>query len=219
MDMKDNETSLALRSVAEELAAAITHGVGLFLALAGIAYLSLVISSNFNFPRLLAFLVYSTSIFLLYLSSTIYHSKKSVESKLFWRKIDYFCIYILIAGTYTPFFLLALSPSWAIPLLGIVWGFGFAGSFITFFQVPYWKIIAVSLYLTLGWIGLVAARPLFISLEGEIIAWILAGGIIYTVGVLFYAWDNLSFNHSIWHCFVLVASFCHWMAVAGILEA
>ncbi len=157
--------------------------------------------------------IYGASLIALYTASTMYHSVQHPQAKRVLRIRDHSAIYLLIAGTYTPFMLVNLRGAWGWTLLGLVWT-------IAVFGVG-WKIVRVGrhagvstlVYIAMGWLVVIAARPLFHALPLAGLAWLLAGGLAYTLGVAFFGWSRLRFNHAVWHVFVLAGSICHYVAV------
>jgi hemolysin III len=152
----------------------------------------------------------------VYATSTIYHSLKPGPRKELWRRLDHAAIYLLIAGTYTPFTLGALRGPWGWTLFGIVWGAAALGVTAKVVFGPRLKMLSTIAYLVMGWLVIIAIRPLLTHVGWGGVAWLLAGGVAYSLGVIFYARDEtLPFGHSVWHLFVLGGSVCHTIAVAG----
>jgi hemolysin III len=201
------------RITAEELANAITHGVGLILSLAGFVVL-LVLAAMHGGPRLIvSCAIYGATLVCLYAASTLYHGIPSPRWKRALRIFDHSAIYLLIAGTYTPFLLVNLRGGWGWSLFGIVWGLAVAGIVFKFRFVDHFSFFSTMIYLVMGWLVVIALKPLLASVPVPGLLWLLAGGLLYTLGVVFYAWKKLPYNHVIWHLFVLSASTCHYLAV------
>jgi hemolysin III len=198
---------------AEELANTLTHAVGAAFAIIGLVVLVLLAVERADPYRIIGFSIYGATLVLLYLASTCYHGCRNQRLKNHLLRFDYAAIYLLIAGTYTPFMLITLRGPWGWGLLTAVWTMAIFGILIKSIVMDRFVLLSTFLYLLMGWIGMVAARPLFdgLSLGGTI--WLLAGGAAYTAGVIFFLWERLPFNHAIWHLFVLAGSVCHFFAV------
>ncbi len=187
-----------------------THGFGLLLSIAATVVLVTLAAGSGEPLRVVAFAVYGMSLVMLYCASTCYHAFSSDKLKRRLRVLDHAAIFVLIAGSYTPVALVTLSGGWGWSLFGIVWGLALVGVVSKLFFVGSNKVLIAVLYVAMGWVGVVAAKPLYAALPGEAIAWVLAGGLAYTGGTIFYAWKRLAFNHAIWHLFVLAGSICHF---------
>jgi hemolysin III len=190
----------------------ITHLVGAVAALAGCAVLVVFASMQGDPWKIISFSIYGLTLFLLYLFSVLYHSLRGDAKKVF-RRLDHLAIYLLIAGTYTPLTLVTLNGSWGWSIFGTVWGLALIGMMVEF--IPQKKrIIPVIIYLVMGWICLVALKPLLQALPLAGFWWLLAGGLFYTFGIGFYAFDKkVKHFHGIWHLFVLAGSICHYFTV------
>jgi hemolysin III len=156
--------------------------------------------------------IFGASLILLYLSSTLYHALPVGRAKRVFRIFDHSAIYLLIAGTYTPFTLVTLRGAWGWSLFGAVWTLAALGIVFKCFLTGRLNFLSTAAYIAMGWIALVAIRPLWQALPAPALAWLFAGGLAYTLGVIFFAWHR-RFAHSIWHLFVLAGSFCHFVAV------
>lgn len=197
---------------AEEVAGAITHGAGLLLSIVGMIVMIHV--SGDDPWRLVGGAVFGSTLVLLYLSSTLYHSFSGLEVKAVLQIIDHSAIYLLIAGTYTPIGLVTLHGPWGWSLLAVIWTMAIGGVVVKAVMRKnreHW--ISTALYLVMGWLVIVAAAPLMRAMPPGGIALLVAGGLCYTGGVVFFAWQKLKFNHAIWHLFVLMGSICHALAV------
>ncbi len=197
----------------EELANSITHGIGMALSLAGLALLTTFSRLNGD-----AWLVVSTTIFgatlvALYTTPTLYNSFRSVELKQLLRKFDHAAIFLLIAGTYTPFVLVTLRGPWGWTLFGVVWGLAAVGITLKFWFTGRYRLLSTLIYIAMGWLVLFVLRPLLAVLPLPGFWLLLAGGFCYTGGAAFYLWKRLPYNHAIWHLWVLAGSACHWAAV------
>jgi hemolysin III len=196
----------------EEIANAVTHGVGLLLSCAGLAVLAVYSVLYGSVWHVVACSIYGSTLILLYLSSTLYHAIASPPVKHFFRILDHSSIYLLIAGSYTPFLLVCLRNTLGITLLSILWGLSAAGILFKIFCVGGYEHFSTLLYVAMGWIVVFAVRPMAHALTWRGMAWILAGGLFYTGGVLFYA-SRRRYFHAIWHICVLLGSVCHYFAI------
>ena len=200
-------------SFAEEFANSVTHGLGLVLSIAGLSVLVTLAALRGTAWHVVSCAVYGSTLVILYAASTMYHSIPSPRAKRILRIIDHAAIYLLIAGTYTPFTLVNLRGWLGWTLFGLVWGLALAGVIFKVFHVGRFPIVSTIIYLSMGWLVVIAWKPVVAALPGSGLAWILAGGIAYTAGVFFFAMDRIRYNHAIWHLFVLVGSTCHYFAV------
>jgi hemolysin III len=196
----------------EEVASLWTHAAGVVLAFCALGAM-LVLSAG-DLWKSLASSVFGVSMITMYASSAMYHFFTSVRWKARMQAVDHACIYLLIAGSYTPFCMLALPPAWGFPLLALVWVLAAAGVAVKVFiriRRDHW--ISTALYLAMGWLVLAVVVPLVRALPPAGMAWLVAGGLAYTGGVGFFLWNRLPFNHAIWHLFVLTGTACHAVAV------
>jgi hemolysin III len=197
----------------EEIANALTHGVGVGLAVAALAVLVTFAGLYGDAWRVVGFAIYGATLILLYLASTMYHAFTSPRAKRVFKALDHAAIFLLIAGTYTPFTLVTLRGPWGWTLFGLIWGFALAGiTFETLFLGRYMKLV-VGFYIAMGWLVVIAIKPLVDSLPLGGLLWVSGGGLAYTGGVAFYAWKSLPFSHAVWHLFVLAGSTCHFFAM------
>jgi hemolysin III len=200
-------------TLGEEIANALTHGVGVGLAIAALALLVTFSGLYGDGWRVVSFSIYGATLILLYLSSTLYHSFSSPRLKRIFKGLDHAAIFLLIAGTYTPFTLVTLRGAWGWTLFGLIWGFALAGiTFETIFLGRFMRYV-VGMYIAMGWLVLIAVKPLVEVLPSGGLVWLSAGGLAYTGGVVFYAWKSLPFGHAVWHLFVLGGSVCHFFAM------
>jgi hemolysin III len=200
-------------SFAEEFASTVTHGVGLLLSLGGLTVLVVLAALRGTAWHIVSCAVYGATLVLLYTASTLYHAVRTPRAKRILRILDHGAIYLLIAGTYTPFTLVTLRGGLGWTLFGLVWGLAIVGIVFKVFHVTRFPILSTLVYLSMGWLVVIAWRPVMRMIPGGGLALLLAGGIAYTAGVLFYASHKLPFNHAIWHLFVLAGSICHYAAV------
>jgi hemolysin III len=209
-----------IQTPAEEAVNCITHGVGAALAAAALAVLVTLAVLRGGAIHIVSVSVYGACLLGLYLASTIYHACGcgSLRSRQRLRRalkiIDHIGIYLLIAGTYTPFLLVLIRGPWGWSLFGVLWGLAVVGTIYKMLFIDDGSdVISALLYVAMGWVGMIGAKPLLGALPGGAVAWIVAGGIAYTAGVAFYLWERLPFNHAIWHGFVLAGSACHFLAI------
>ncbi|MHB1246583.1 MAG: PAQR family membrane homeostasis protein TrhA [Sulfuriferula sp.] len=190
-----------------------SHLLGALLATGGTVILIVLAAQQGNPWKIVSFSVYGTMLLSLYLFSTLYHSLRGRAKNVF-RKLDHYAIYLLIAGTYTPFTLVTLRGAWGWSLFGVIWGMALLGIVVD--SLPWGKrrILPVVIYLAMGWLVLIARGPLLNALPAGGFAWLLAGGVFYTVGIVFYALERwIKHGHGIWHLFVLAGSACHYFAI------
>lgn len=198
-----------------EIINSITHGVGVLLSVAALVLLVVFASlRDADAWKIVSFSIYGASLILLYMASTLFHAARRGKTKNFLNMFDHSSIFILIAGTYTPFCLVSLRGPWGWTVFGIIWGLAIAGVlFKVFFYSDKLRFISTILYLGMGWLILIALGPLIKNVPNGGLYWLLAGGISYSVGVLFYLWRKYKINHIIWHLFVLGGSICHFFAI------
>jgi hemolysin III len=202
-----------LRISAEELGNTITHGIGLVLSLTGFVILLILAVTHGSAWHIVSCAIYGATLVCLYSASTLYHGIPSPRLKRALKIFDHSAIYLLIAGTYTPFLLVNLRGGWGWSLFGIVWGLALAGILLKFWFVDHFQILSTTVYLLMGWLAVIAVRPLLVMVPTAGLLWLLAGGLFYTIGVVFYAWKRIPYNHVIWHVFVMAGSTCHYFAV------
>jgi hemolysin III len=202
------------QSVGEEIANSVTHGVGLLLSVAALAFLVVATAATGDPWRVTAASVYGATLVLLYATSTLYHALPGRRVKAVFQRLDHAAIYLLIAGTYTPFVLVPLRGGWGWSLLGVVWGLGVLG--VVLKSVFGIRLAALStvIYLVMGWLVVIAAGPLAARLPSAGLQWLVTGGVLYTLGVLVFAWDRIRYLHAVWHLFVLAGSAAHFCAVS-----
>lgn len=212
MNEATRERSVLCDSPREELASIITHGIGVALSIA--ALVGMLFAANGEPYKVVSASVFGSTLILLYLSSTLYHAFSTPKLKTLFRVFDHACIYLLIAGSYTPLTLISLRGPWGWSMLGVVWFLALAGVIIkSFFAKTKDHWISTALYIAMGWLVVIAMEPMIKSISGTGIAWLVAGGVCYTLGTIFYAWRTLPYNHAVWHLFVLAGSGCHVAAV------
>jgi hemolysin III len=194
------------------LANAITHGVGAVLALAGAAYL-IAVSTRGDAWLVVSCSIYGTTLVLVYVCSTLYHSLVRTRARHVFHVLDHSAIYLLIAGTYTPFMLVSMRGAAGWALLGVVWGLAIAGVVFKSLAIGRFPAASATVYLLMGWCVVIAVDPLLRAVTWHGMMWIGAGGLAYTLGIVFFANDRLHFFHALWHVFVLAGSVAHYFAV------
>lgn len=202
------------QSQEEEIANSISHGIGLAAALVGTPFLIMHAARHGDTGFLVGTSLFSATVIFLYLASTIYHALPMGKAKRVFRVIEHSTIFLLIAGTYTPFTLGVLRGVWGWTLFVVVWGLAVAGVVLKAFNKDTSPILSTGLYLFMGWIVVIAIDPLVARVPTAGLLWLIAGGLSYTVGVAFFATDSrLQYGHLIWHLFVMAGTACHYFAV------
>lgn len=202
-----------IQSRGEELANSLSHGAGFLAALVALPILVTVAVKRGDAAGILGASVFGATLLTLYLTSTLYHAWPRTRGKERLRVLDHSAIFLLIAGTYTPFALGALRGAWGWTLFGVVWGLALAGVVMkTVIGVRHPRI-STWIYLSMGWLALVAAKPFWVHVPRWGLFWLAAGGLAYTAGVVFYAATGVRYSHFAWHLFVLTGSGCHFVAV------
>ena len=201
------------QTVMEEIANSITHGLGFGLSVAGLTILVVLASMEGDPWRITSFAIYGSSLTILYLVSTLYHSLTHSRTKAIFRRLDHSAIYLLIAGTYTPVILISMRTTWVLYLLPIIWAMAILGVYIKVRYIHRYERLSLAFYIFMGWFALIAVKPMFNSIPIESFIRIIIGGACYTSGVVFYAWSRLPFNHTIWHGFVLIGSISHFIGM------
>jgi hemolysin III len=200
-------------SLGEEIAHTISRGIGLLLSIAGLAVLVAFASLYGDAWHITSSAVYGATLILLYTASTLYHGIPQSKGKQLLRRLDHAAIFLLIAGTYTPFTLVNMRGVWGWSLFGLVWGLAILGMVLELVMKRRIKWLSISLYLGLGWLVLIAIKPLIDSVATGGVVLLLAGGLSYSLGVFFYVWKRLSYHHAVWHLFVMGGSALHFFSV------
>ncbi len=200
-------------TLGEEIASAVTHGVGTALSIAGLVVMIVLAALYGSAWSVVGVSIYGAALILLYLSSTLYHGIAHRGAKRVLQVVDHGMIYLLIAGTYTPIALAGFSrgPDWL--MFATVWALGLFGIVLQAVRPGRFARLRISLYVVMGWLAIAWARPLVADLGLDGAGLLLAGGVAYSAGIAFYAWDGLRFNHAIWHLFVLAGSSAHFLAI------
>ncbi len=194
------------RLIIEEFANTITHGIGLVLSIVALAMLTGLAWQKASLWHFAGCAIYGSTQVVLYGASTLYHGTQTPARKHLFRQIDQMAIYLLIAGTYTPFMLVNLRGFWGYLLLTIVWALAVFGIVFKLIFADQYKAVTMTLYLAIGWAAIIAIKPIFATVPLGGLAWIGAGGLAYMLGLIFFAWERLPFNHVIWHVFVMAGS-------------
>jgi hemolysin III len=201
----------------EERLHALIHGLGFAGGLIAMPWLLWVAASRVDLWRAVGALVFSISAMLVFATSTLYHRSTEPVARQRWRTLDHAAIYLLIAGSYTPFTIGVLRGAWGWSLFGVVWGIavlGIIAKTTVGFRFPK---LSTALYLAMGWVGIIAIKPMMQVLSTTTLTWIAAGGLLYTAGVPFYVWKSRRYTHAVWHLTVLGGVCCHFMAVRSVL--
>jgi len=197
----------------EEIASSVTHGVGLIASVCALPLL-VVSSARAGAWSVVGSTIFGTTLILLYAASTLYHALPRSRAKRVFRVLDHAAIYLLIAGTYTPFTLGALRGAWGWTLFGAVWLLAACGIVLKSTRVGFnYPRASTAVYVAMGWLILIAVRPLLAHVGATGVSWLVLGGVCYTSGVGFFAWDRLRYSHALWHLFVAAGSVCHFVAV------
>ncbi len=211
--MNEQPVYIKRYSLGEEIANSLTHGIGALLSICGLVVLVNLAATHGNIWHVVSSSIFGATMILLYLTSTLYHSITAPRAKELLRLLDHVAIYLLIAGTYTPFLLVNLRGPWGWSVFALVWSIALTGIILKVSPLGQKRGLSLGLYLTLGWIILIAINPLLSALDPGGIRLLVAGGFTYTGGVIFYIWKQLPYNHAIWHLFVLAGSIFHFFAV------
>jgi len=200
-------------SIGEDIANSVTHGIGAILSLVGTALLLYRASGTGTALHLASFAVYGTTLVLLHLSSTLYHAIRHPGARRVFWVFDHCSIYLLIAGTYTPFLLLSLWGKWGLTLLVVIWSLAIVGIVMKSVFIGRLRVLSLIFYLLMGWMIVLAARELWLKVPHPALIYVAVGGGFYTLGTIFYGWKRLPFNHAIWHLFVLGGSVSHYLGI------
>lgn len=197
----------------EEVANAITHGIGTALSIAGLVILIVFAALRGTAWHVVSFTIFGVTMVLLYTASTLVHSFREGKVKDLFETFDHSCIYLFIAGTYTPILLTALRSPLGWSLFGIVWGLAVAGVVFKAFFTKKFLVLSTLFYVAMGWLIVFAWKPLQSALHPGGIKLLVIGGVLYTVGAVFYVWRGFPYHHAVWHLFVVAGSVCHFFAV------
>lgn len=201
----------------EEIANSITHGIGATLSLAALVILIVYASLYGNAWHIVSFSLFGTTMLLLYVFSTLVHSLPIGKAKKVFEILDHAGIFFFIAGTYTPFLLVALRGALGWTLFGIIWGLAIFGTVFKAFFVDRFVKLSTILYIVIGWLIVVAWKPLVASVSTKGIVFLVIGGVLYSFGAIFYVWKGFKYHHAIWHLFVVAGSIMHFFAVMSLI--
>lgn len=208
-----NNTLSKTKAIIVEVLNAVTHGIGTVLSIIGLILL-LIKGIDLSSPSaIVAYSIYGASLILLFLNSTLYHSLSFTKFKDFFQRLDHSAIYLLIAGTYTPYLIVAIGGKLGLTFLLLVWGLAFFGIFFEVFQINKYPRLSTFMYLGLGWLGIFIIYPLIQSIEITGVALLALGGVVYSLGVIFYSMKSNKWMHIIWHLFVMVGAFFMYISV------
>jgi len=213
MSLKQKSKQPTFYPPLEEKINILTHGLGFLLSIAALVVLVVKASIYGNVWHIVSFSIFGASLVVLYAASTIYHSAKKPKLRMRLQIFDHAAIYVLIAGTYTPFTLVTLSGTTGWIMFGVTWLFALSGIILKLFFIGRHNNLSTAMYVFMGWIVVFAIKPLIHNLPFEGLMWLFAGGISYTFGAVLYSIKKIKYNHAIFHIFVLIGSFCHFMAV------
>jgi hemolysin III len=205
-------------STGEEIANSITHGIGAFLSIVALIILIIVAGRYGDIWHLVNFSIYGSTLILLYLSSTLYHSFTNPKVKNLFARFDHISIFLLIAGTYTPILLTSLRGLWGWTLFGIIWSVALVGVIIRSIYLHRFRKLMVAIYMIMGWMFVLAGNQIYQKLPSISLTFLVLGGVAYSVGVVFYMWRKLPYSHGIWHLFVLAGSILHFFAIYYIIQ-
>ena len=209
----ESDLPCTLADIREEWVNALTHGLGAIAALAGGAVLITLAAVHGDAWQLGGAIVFGACLLLLYVASTLYHAVAYPQAKARLKVFDHCAIYLLIAGTYTPFTLIGLRGPWGWGLFAAIWTLALAGVVFKLFFTGRYRRLSTLVYVAMGWLVLVALKPLFGALDSWTLGWLFTGGACYTLGTVFYHRPSLRYSHAIWHLFVVAGSVCHYVAV------
>lgn len=211
--LKTQTHPIKSQTLGEEIANSITHGIGAGLSIAALVILVVLASRRGDAWRTVSFSIYGATLFLLYLSSTLYHGFVNPKIKNIFRILDHSAIYLLIAGTYTPVTLTLMRGAWGWTLFGLAWAMAIGGIVVTALLLDKLKALLVSSYVVMGLMVVIAIKPMIQMLPRGMIIWLFIGGACYILGIIFYLWKRLPYHHTIWHLFVLAGSVSHFLGI------
>lgn len=200
-------------SFCEEIVNSATHAFGTILSASGLGVMAVLAAIYGNAWHITSVAVFGGTLILLYAVSTLYHSTHQPKVKAILRLLDHSAIFLLIAGTYTPFTLVSLRGAWGWALFGAIWTMAILGILLEILTTARWRFLSIILYVSMGWLVIVAFSPLSSALSSKGLMMLMTGGLFYTFGILFYTWKSLPYNHAIWHLFVLTGSILHYFTV------
>jgi hemolysin III len=211
--LSQQNRNLDRQTMGEEIANSISHGIGTLLSIAGLVLLIVCAVGSGSGWQIVSFSIFGGTLIILYLASTLYHSLPMPRVKQVFKIIDHSAIFLLIAGTYTPFMLVNLRGPWGWSLLGIIWTLAILGILMKIFYISKFRKISVALYVIMGWLAIVAFKEIFTHIPPLSLTLLIFGGLSYTIGLTFYGWRKLPYHHAVWHFFVIGGSISHYLAV------
>jgi hemolysin III len=200
-------------SLIEEIANAITHGIGAVLSIVGLIFLVVWAAVEGDTWRIVAVSIYGGTLVFLYLASTLYHAIQHLATKRIFHILDHVGIAFLIAGTYTPILLIQMRDFYGWLFFGVIWGLAVIGASIKAFFTARFVRISTATYVVMGWLAILLLKPMLTTMGSSGLIWMVAGGLSYSLGVIPFLWNRLPFNHAIWHLFVIGGSVCHYVAI------
>lgn len=219
MPLRNNDTKKVQKSadtgftIKQEIVHSTIHGFGILFGIISIPILTALAAKNANIPAIVGASIYGFTFLMLFTFSTAYHGFQQPEVKKVLEIFDHISIYFLIAGTYTPFILIYLSNSFGEMLLIVLWGLTLLGIVFKIFFTGRFEIISLIIYVAMGWILIIGGKRFFTGMPSDVITFIIVGGALYSIGIIFYLWNGFRWNHAVWHFFVLAAAVCHYVAV------
>ncbi|MEO5685485.1 MAG: hemolysin III family protein [Chitinophagaceae bacterium] len=197
----------------QELVHSIIHAFGILFGIISIPILTALAAKNANVPGIVGASIYGFCFLMLFSFSTLYHGFQQPQVKRVLEIFDHISIYFLIAGTYTPFLLIYLNNAFGITLLAVLWGLTLLGIFFKIFFTGRFEVLSIIIYILMGWMLVAGGRRFFDALPTDVLIFIVIGGGLYSIGIIFYVWQKYSWHHAVWHFFVLAAAVCHYVAV------
>ncbi len=214
MSGRGTPPSLPSVVVREEVANSVTHGLGLLASLVGAFVLVSLSVEQGEVWYVVSASIYGVTLVALYAASTLYHALKGTRARNVLRVLDHCAIYLLIAGTYTPVTLVSMRGGWGWTLFGLAWGFAAVGIVFKISAADRYAVFSTVAYVLMGWLCIIAVKPMFVLLSPSALALLGAGGMFYTAGIFFYRSDRVPYSHAVWHLFVVAGSVCHYLAIA-----
>jgi len=212
--VSEKDHALSQQSLGEEIANSITHGIGAALGTAALTILVVFAALKGDAWRVVSFSIYGVSLVILYTSSTLYHAFTHKGAKRYFRIMDLSSIFLLIAGTYTPITLLPLrGTGWGWTMFGLIWGMALMGILINTFFYGKFEKLSIVFYVLMGWLVVIAIKPMLANLPTGLLIWIAIGGLSYTIGIIFLLWTKFPYSHTVWHLFVLGGSISHFFGI------
>ncbi len=205
-------------TLGEEIAHSVTHGLGAILSVVALIVLIILAVAHGTKWHIFSYAVYGGSLLALYLASTLYHSVQKPRLRPILRKVDHSCIYLLIAGTYTPFVLISMRSSLGLTVLTFIWAMAVFGIVYKIFFINRLAVLTTLAYVAMGWMSMFIWREMVANIPPAGLTFLMIGGVLYTLGVVFYAMTKIRYTHAIWHLFILAASACHFVAVLFLLN-